>query len=66
MDQQIREDPKCHRECFADGKTMTESKEETTARLIEHAKTLFNLVDTADMLKIQEYLPEREINASLR
>ena len=50
----------------ADGTTMTESKEETTARLIEHAKTLFNLVDTADMSKIQEYLPEREINASLR
>ena len=50
----------------SDGVTLTASKEETAARLVEHARVLFNPVDTADMVKIQHDLPEqREINEEL-
>lgn len=50
----------------ADGITLTANKEETNARLIEHARTLFNPVDTTNMEEVEEYLPEqRSIDETL-
>lgn len=43
----------------ADGTTLTDNKEETNARLIEHARTLFNPVDTTNMEEVRDYLPDQ-------